>query len=241
MTETTVRPPLKPRRTARDRLVRRARIMERVREGRSYEEIAEAEGLSRERIRQIVVEALKNHEADAQRDHARLQLLRLAPALRLAAQGVAEGDRQAIGVLIRVLDRLDKYQAAGVAEQVHDENTREKLLNKLDAMARRMRDGRREESDDSADEADEAAGASEPRQAGGGRAGGGRERGKIRFRPAVGPKALILLVCAKEKTWKSLEFPWKKLGNPWKSLEILGESWKDLEPSAKWGAAGEGA
>ena len=51
-------PPLKPRRTARDRLARRERIMERVREGRSYEEIAEAEGLSRERIRQIVVEAL---------------------------------------------------------------------------------------------------------------------------------------------------------------------------------------
>lgn len=44
-------------------------------------------------------------------------MLRLAPALRLAAQGVAEGDRAAITALIRVLDRLDKYQAAGEANR----------------------------------------------------------------------------------------------------------------------------
>lgn len=136
-------PPLKPHRTARDRLVRRARIMERVREGRSYEEIAAAEGLSRERVRQIVVEALENQEADAQRDHARLQLLRLAPALRLAAQGVAEGDQSAIVALIRVLDRLDKYQAAGgAAEASYDEGARERLLTKLNTMAERMKRAR---------------------------------------------------------------------------------------------------
>lgn len=135
--------PLKPRRTARDRLIRRARIMERVREGRSYEEIAEAEGLSSERIRQIVVEALKHQEADAQRDHARLQLLRLAPALRLAAKGVAEGDQTAIVALIRVLDRLDKYQTAGgAAEASYDEGARERLLTKLNTMAERMKRAR---------------------------------------------------------------------------------------------------
>ncbi|MGD0641723.1 MAG: sigma factor-like helix-turn-helix DNA-binding protein [Roseiarcus sp.] len=131
--------PLKPRRTARDRLVRRARIMERLREGRSYEEIAEAEGLSRERIRQIVVQALERREVEAQRDHAQLQMLRLAPALRLAAQGVAEGDRAAITALIRVLDRLDKYQAAGAAaEPPYDENPHERLMNKINAAAERL-------------------------------------------------------------------------------------------------------
>jgi hypothetical protein len=112
--------------------------MERVREGRSYEEIAEAEGLSRERIRQIVVEALQRREVDAQRDHAQLQMLRLAPALRLAARGVAEGDRRSIGELIRVLDRLDKYQAVGVPSATYDEGAREKLLARLNAMAQRM-------------------------------------------------------------------------------------------------------
>ncbi len=139
MTETLVASPsLKPRRTARDRLARRARIMDRLREGRSYEEIAEAEGLSRERIRQIVVEALRQREVDAQRDHAQLQLLRLAPALRLAARGVADGDRRAIGELIRVLDRLDKYQAVGGSIATYDEGARERLLTKLNTMAQRM-------------------------------------------------------------------------------------------------------
>ena len=133
-----VQPPLKPRRTARDRLARRERIMERVREGRSYEEIAEAERLSRERIRQIVVEALSRRQVDAQRDHAQLQMLRLAPALRLAAREVAEGDRRAIGELIRVLDRLDKYQAVGGAYAAEESGARERLLNKLNTMAERM-------------------------------------------------------------------------------------------------------
>ena len=137
MTE-PLKPPLKPRRTARDRLARRGRIMDRLREGRSYEEIAEAEGLSRERVRQIVVEALERREVDAQRDHAQLQMLRLAPALRLAARGVAEGDRRSIGELIRVLDRLDKYQAVGGSSATYDEGARERLLTKLNTMAQRM-------------------------------------------------------------------------------------------------------
>jgi hypothetical protein len=138
MSETAAQPALEPRRTARDRLVRRQRIMERLREGRSYEEIAQGEGLSRERVRQIVVEALAQREVEAQRDHAQLQMLRLAPALRLAAKGVAEGDQRAIAELVRVLDRLDKYQATG-GVPAYDEGARERLLTKLNTMAERMK------------------------------------------------------------------------------------------------------
>jgi poly(A) polymerase Pap1 len=65
-------------------------------------------------------------------------MLRLAPALRLAAREVAEGDRRAIGELIRVLDRLDKYQAVGGAYAAEDEGARERLLTKLNTMAQRM-------------------------------------------------------------------------------------------------------
>jgi DNA-binding CsgD family transcriptional regulator len=128
---------LKPRRTARDRLVRRQRIMERLREGRSYEEIAEAEGLSRERIRQIIVQALEQRTVEAQREHAQLQIMRLAPALRLAAKGIGEGDRRAIADLVRVLDRLDKYQVTGVVYS-YDDGAHERLMNKINAAAARM-------------------------------------------------------------------------------------------------------
>lgn len=138
MSDLPANTPRKPRRTAQDRLLRRQRILDGLREGRSFAEIAEAEGLSRERIRQIVAETLERREIDAQREFAQVQMLRLAPALRLAAQGVAEGELKAIGELIRVLDRLDKYQA--VARVIDDDykGAREKLLNKLDTMARRM-------------------------------------------------------------------------------------------------------
>ncbi len=113
--------------------------MARLREGRSYEEIAEAEGLSRERVRQIVVETLSRRHADAQRDHAHLQMLRLAPALRLAAKEVAEGDRRAIADLVRVLDRLDKYQAVGAAaEPVEYQNIHQRLMNKFNTALARM-------------------------------------------------------------------------------------------------------
>jgi DNA-binding CsgD family transcriptional regulator len=127
----------KPRRTARDRLVRRQRIMERLREGRSYEEIAEAEGLSRERIRQIIVQALEQRTVEAQREHAQLQIMRLGPALRLAAKGIGEGDRRAIADLVRVLDRLDKYQSTGLVYS-YDDGAHERLMNKINAAAARM-------------------------------------------------------------------------------------------------------
>ena len=157
MSESSIRAPLKPRRTARDRLTRRHRILGRLREGRSYEEIAEAEGLSRERIRQIVVEALEHREVDAQRDHAQLQMLRLGPALRLAAREVAEGDRRAIADLIRVLDRFDKYQATGGGAAAYDEGARERLLTKLNTMAERMKAARLREGEDAPDGAGDPA------------------------------------------------------------------------------------
>jgi hypothetical protein len=38
-----------------------------------------------------------------------MQFARLEPALRLAARGVAEGDVKAIPLLLKLVDRLDRY------------------------------------------------------------------------------------------------------------------------------------
>jgi hypothetical protein len=125
--------PPKPRRTAQDREVRRRRIFGRLQEGWSYEAIAEEEGLTRERIRQIVAETLGQREVDPSADHNRLQIVRLDPALRLTAEKVAAGDLQAVDRLLRVLARLDRYQSAdAIARQNEDpENIKEKLYAKL--------------------------------------------------------------------------------------------------------------
>jgi len=95
-------------------------------------------GLSRERVRQIVAQALDAGKGDTTLEHAKAPIARLEPALRLAARGVTEGDLSAIDRLLRVLDRLDKYSAAPGAEETYDENGRERLLTKLNTMAQRM-------------------------------------------------------------------------------------------------------
>ena len=98
--------PAASRAAARD--LRRLRILDSLQAGLSYAAIGRTEGLSRERVRQIVAKALNEGGAATKLDHARVQIARLEPALRLAAGAVAEGDLAAIDRLLRVLDRLDR-------------------------------------------------------------------------------------------------------------------------------------
>jgi hypothetical protein len=115
------------------------RIFARLQEGWSYETIAQEESLSRERIRQIVSEILTGRTVEPRRDHTRLQIARLDPALKLAAGQVAAGDLRAVDRLLRVLDRLDKYQsvAAAMGDAPGDNPAYEELLAKLGRMAAR--------------------------------------------------------------------------------------------------------
>jgi hypothetical protein len=128
--------------TARDRETRRVRILALVQAGWSYADIGRQEGLSRERVRQIVAQAVVEGAGDNKLDHALVQIARLEPALRLAARGVADGDLSAIDRLLKVLDRLDKYSAVDGVGAPYDENARERLLAKLNTMAERMRQER---------------------------------------------------------------------------------------------------
>ena len=138
MTSSSPRPHV-VRRTAHDRSERRIRIMGMVRSGFSYEAIAIDEHLSRERVRQIVVVALAA-KGGTPGDHVRVQRARLEPALRLAARGVANGKLSAIPQLLRVLERLDKYDAVADAAPAYDDRARERLLAKLDRAAARLLD-----------------------------------------------------------------------------------------------------
>jgi len=107
--------------SAIEREVRRHRIMERVLGGWSYELIASTENLTPRRIRQIVKQSLKRSPADRAAEHIRLQTARLGAPLRLAAQKIDDGDLGAIDRLLRVLDRLDRYQTRAAAPPPFDE------------------------------------------------------------------------------------------------------------------------
>lgn len=139
--------PLRPRRraTRASAVFRTRRIHARLREGSSYEDIAFEEGLSVRSIRQIVADWLKERPADSHSDHARLQLARLEPALKLAGEAIGDGDVGAITAYLKVLDRFDRYQTAAQVHQVYDDEARQKLLQKLNFMAANLAAEREEE------------------------------------------------------------------------------------------------
>ena len=91
------------------RSLRLQRIFARLQDGASYAAIAAEEGFSRERLRQIIRAATAPGRSYDGPDHRRMQVARLTPALRLAADGVARGDAKSIPLLLKIIDRLDRY------------------------------------------------------------------------------------------------------------------------------------
>jgi uncharacterized protein YdbL (DUF1318 family) len=119
-------------------MFRRRRIFARLREGFTYDEIAADEGVSTSRVRQIVSQELQQRAVDTGAEHAKLQLDRLAPAIQLAAEGMAAGDISAIMPYLRALDRLDRYQTVASANQVYDDEARKKLMDKVNRLAENL-------------------------------------------------------------------------------------------------------
>src|ERR1700678_3252662 len=91
------------------RSLRLQRIVAHLQDGAGYAEIAAEEGFSRERLRQIIRAATAPGRGYVGPDHKRMQVARLTPALRLAADGVAHGDAKSIPLLLKIIDRLDRY------------------------------------------------------------------------------------------------------------------------------------
>ena len=119
-------------------MFRRRRIFAQLREGFTYQEIANEEGVTITRIRQIVSAELQQRSIDSGAEHAKLQLERLASVMQLAAEAVAAGDVTAITPYLKVLDRLDRYQTVASANQVYDDEARKKLLDKINRLANNL-------------------------------------------------------------------------------------------------------
>jgi DNA-binding CsgD family transcriptional regulator len=130
----------RPRRrlNAYGRMARRERIFARMREGFAYDEIAAEEGVTAERIRQIVSETLQKRGVDPAADHAKLQLARLERVMSVAAEALAQGDLKAGPLYLKTIDRLDRYQKSAAVVVRDEEEIRERLLAKLNAAAERL-------------------------------------------------------------------------------------------------------
>ena len=107
-------------------------------EGWAYDEIAREEGLTAERIRQIVREVFRKRPTENGADHAKLQLARLTPALQAAEAAILEGDVKAIAPFLKALDRADRWQAVALAYAEDDDGARKRLMDKLNQVAERL-------------------------------------------------------------------------------------------------------
>ena len=121
---------------------RTKRILERLRQGWAYDEVAGEVGLKERRVRQIVTEFLEEREAVSGAAHAHMQLDRLGRAMRVAGDALARGDIRAIAPFIRVIDRLDRYQTlaaqtAARPEAVVDRAGDQMIVDSVFARVRR--------------------------------------------------------------------------------------------------------
>src|SRR3984885_13797019 len=133
------RAPVRRRRLgAHGTVFRRRRIFGRLRKGFTYDEIAAEEGVSSARVRQIASEELQKRVVDSGADHAKLQLDRLAPAVQLGAEAIAAGEISAINPYLKAPDRLARYQSVASANQVYDDEARQKLLAKINRVAENL-------------------------------------------------------------------------------------------------------
>ncbi len=92
------------------RAARTRRMLDCLREGWSYRDVASVEGLSERRVRQIVGAHLRRFEPVDEDIHAALQVERLGFAVKMAGEALAKGDIRAIAPYIKAIDRLDAYQ-----------------------------------------------------------------------------------------------------------------------------------
>ncbi|HEX9169301.1 MAG TPA: hypothetical protein VF886_10325 [Roseiarcus sp.] len=134
----TVPHPKRPKLNPYTKALRRERIFSRLRLGWPYEKIALWEGISQQRVRKIVSDALARQTMDDGPDHALLQLFRLEAAHELAAEAVAAGDLKAIGPYLKLLDAIDHYQKAGSRKVVYNAAAREKLFAKMNRVVTRI-------------------------------------------------------------------------------------------------------
>jgi hypothetical protein len=129
-------PPLQRRLDARGRVLRRERIFARLREGWTYGKIARGEGLTGERIGQIVREAVGDQPR--REPHRLLEAGQPRPRpTRLLVEEALLKQVEAIAPLLDILDQFDRRR--GAAKPVSREEARKTLLDKLDRAAGNLR------------------------------------------------------------------------------------------------------
>ena len=85
------KPLASPQSAPSEKSERMRHVFAQLMDGRSMREVAAAEGLSVQRIQQIVADEISRRDADPAEDHALLQIARLERAVELLGAQIDEG------------------------------------------------------------------------------------------------------------------------------------------------------
>ena len=88
-------------------------MLDDIAKGVHYSVIAGKHKISLRTVRREIGRALDQHWIETPQRHIRLQVARLTDALRLIDDAMLDGRLDAIDPLLKVLDRLDRYNALG--------------------------------------------------------------------------------------------------------------------------------
>jgi hypothetical protein len=112
-------------------------------EGADLDAIAALERLSAEEAQMILREGLSQRWVAPAADFAKLQIARLEHLCLHVMDRVDSGELAAIDRAVKVVDRLDRYHGfhrSSPAIEGYGDDEREKLLDKLNAVAARLID-----------------------------------------------------------------------------------------------------
>lgn len=119
---------------------RTRRILARRRLGWTYQEIARAEGLTAERIGQIIRRSLDGSANDGDGSSGDRPTAPAPVAERRTVASREVVDLKAIDLAIKILDRLERRRPAAAFEP-YGPNVRERLCASLDRAARKLLEG----------------------------------------------------------------------------------------------------
>ena len=145
-----------PPKAAKTRVARSKRVLSRLVEGASLDEIGKGEKIGRRQAEQLLRGILRKRWVAPAQEFARLQIARLDAMMANLMERMQSGELAAIDRALKIIDRLDRYHGFSKAPfnaiEPYGEEERTKLLNKLNEAAARLKAERTEDSLDESPE-----------------------------------------------------------------------------------------
>jgi len=97
----------------REKAQRNLRVIDILASGVSVAALAQEEGLSVRRMREVIRQILAQREADPPAGFVQLQIARLTDAMLISHGAMMRGDMRAVDLVLKIVRELDRYHGFG--------------------------------------------------------------------------------------------------------------------------------